>query len=194
MQTIFQYNNANGLVELALPEILLVDEFAALVKADRNKCKEDPKGDKKLRAFKEFTYIWLAIDWRSVYADFSEQERHQAAIADSGLTEEQYNDPLFRAACRKYKELRDSNRSVRALKSAQTIIDKSIDYFHNIDLEERDDQGKPVWKVKDVQAEVANLDKLLDALRALEMKVKKDIAEASAVRAGAVEGYTPKTK
>lgn len=194
MLTIFQYNNANGKVELALPEILLVSEFAALIDDERNKCKEDPKGLKKLRAYREFTYIWLAIDWRSVYADYSEAERHQLAMADSKLTETEFNDPKFRLACRKYRDLRDSNRSIRALKSAQTIIDKSIDYFNNIDLEERDEAtGKPIWKVKDVQAEVTNLDKLLDSLKALEIKVKKDIADSSTLRAGAVEGYTPKS-
>jgi hypothetical protein len=72
MLHIFQYNNANGNVELEKGQILLIREFAALMDNKRNICKEDPTGEKHLRAFKEFKYIWLAIDWESFYKDYSE--------------------------------------------------------------------------------------------------------------------------
>jgi len=58
-----------------------------------------------LRAFREFTYIWLALSWKSIYSDYSEQERHEAALKDASLTEEEFNDPTFRAACRKFREI-----------------------------------------------------------------------------------------
>jgi hypothetical protein len=38
---------------------------------ERNICEEDKTGEKHLRAFREFTYIWLAIDWESFYKDYS---------------------------------------------------------------------------------------------------------------------------
>ena len=63
IQNIFQYDNMHNRVELNMPEILLVKEFSELVKCERNICKEDPKGIQGLKAFREFTYIWLAIDW-----------------------------------------------------------------------------------------------------------------------------------
>jgi hypothetical protein len=83
IQNIFQYDSRLNRVELDMPEILLVKEFAALVKYERNICKEDPKGIKCLRAFREFTYIWLALDWKSPYADIPEQDRHHEALLDS---------------------------------------------------------------------------------------------------------------
>ena len=43
---------------------------------------------KHLRAFREFKYIWLAIDWESFYRDYSEQDRHQESLKDANLTEE----------------------------------------------------------------------------------------------------------
>jgi hypothetical protein len=91
-----------------------------------------------LRAFREFTYIWLALDWKSIYSGFSEQERHQEALKDSGLSEEEFNDPNFRAACRKYRDLQESNRTIRMLHAAQKTVDKFTDYFENIDPQERD--------------------------------------------------------
>jgi len=133
MLHIFQYNNVNGKIELEKPEILLVKEFAELMNNERNKCKEDKTGEKHLRAFREFTYIWLALDWQSLYSNYSEQERHQEALKDSGLSEDEFNDPSFRAACRKYRALQESNRTIRMLHAAQKTVDKFTDYFETID-------------------------------------------------------------
>lgn len=189
---IFQYDNARGQVELNVPEILLTKEFSELMKNERNICPEDPEGKYKLRAFKEFTYIWLAIDWQSFYRDYNEQERHREALKDSGLTEEEFNNPEFRAACRQYKKIQESNRSVKMLRAAQTTVDNFIDYFTTIvDLNERDANGKPIFKTKDVQAEISNLHKVAEELSILEDQVKKEISETSSVRAGAVDGFHP---
>lgn len=192
MQNIFQYDNVSSKVELNVPEILLIKEFAALMDNERNKSKEDPEGKYKHRAFREFQYIWLALDWKSIYADFPEQERHQEALKDSGLTEEQFNNPEFRAACRKYRAIQEETRSIKMLKAAQLTVDKFIDYFTNIDPEERDLlTGKPIYKVKDIMAEIASLSKVQDELVTLESQVKKELAEVSTIRGGAVDGFTP---
>ena len=192
MLHIFQYNNANGNVELEKGEILLIKEFAALMDNKRNICKEDHTGEKHLRAFREFKYIWLAIDWESFYRDYSEQDRHQESLKDANLTEEEFNDPIFREACRKYRNLQESHRSIKILQASQLMVDKFIDYFTNIDPEERDLQtGKPIWKVKDIQTELQNLPKVLDELKQVEQQVKKEMEEQSQLRGGAVEGFTP---
>jgi hypothetical protein len=67
-----------------------------------------------------------------------------------------------------------------------------MDYFHNIDPEERDVQtGKPIFKVKDIMAEVSSLSKVLDELNTLESMVKKELAETSSVRGDYEDGYLP---
>ena len=40
---IFAYNNQDGTISLNTPEILLIKEFGALMGAERNKTKKDPK-------------------------------------------------------------------------------------------------------------------------------------------------------
>lgn len=192
MLHIFQYNNVSGKIELEKPEILLVKEFAELMNNERNKCKEDKTGEKHLRAFREFTYIWLALDWQSLYSNYSEQERHQEALKDSGLSEDEFNDPSFRAACRKYRALQESNRTIRMLHAAQKTVDKFTDYFETIDPQERDVQtGKPIYKVKDIMSEISQLSKVNEELKILEGQVKKELAEESKLRGGAIEGFTP---
>ena len=192
VQDIFVYNNQINRVELNTPEILLVKEFADLLKPERNKCKEDPSGLLGLRAFREFTYIWLAICWKSIYADYDEQDRHQEALKDAEMTDEEFNNPEFRAACRKFKAIQESNKSIRLLHSANSMVDKFIDYFENADPMERDEQtGKPIYKVKDIQAEMKNLIDVHSTMVELENQVKKQITEKSSIRGGATEGYTP---
>lgn len=192
MIKIFQYNNVNGQVELNLPEILLVTEFGALMTDERNITKQDKTGKFKSRAFREFTYIYLCLDWQSPYADYTEQARHKLALRDAKMTEEEFNDPDFRAACRKFKEIQGQTRSIRLLKAAQETIDKFMDYFHNIDPEERDPvTGKPIFKVKDIMAEISSLSKVQEELVTLEAMVKKEITETTNLRGGFEDGFLP---
>lgn len=189
---IFLYDNVNNKIELNTPEILLIKEFSELMNPKRNICKEDKTGVLGLRAFRELTYIWLALDWSSIYADYSEQERHEAALQDANLTEEEFNNPEFRAACRKYREIQESNKSIKLLNAAKEMVDKFIDYFQTADPLERDEvTGKPVYKVKDIQAELKNLIDVHETMVALETQVKKQISEQSTIRAGARNGYRP---
>ena len=189
---IFVYDNSRNKVELNTPEILLVKEFAELIKPERNKCPEDPSGILGLRAFREFTYIWLAISWDSIYADYTEQERHQEALRDANITEDEFNNPEFRAACRKYEEIQNSNRSIKMLHAAQTMVDKFIDYFETADPLERDEQtGKPIYKVKDIQAEMNNLIDVHETLIQLESQVKKHLEVQSSLRGGVVRDFDP---
>lgn len=189
---IFLYDNVTNRLELNVPEILLVREFAALMDNTRNISENDPKGEFKLRAFREFKYIWLAIDWQSIYSDFSEQERHQEALKDAQMTEEEFNNPEFRAACRKYRNIQEENRSIKMMKAAQNAVDKFTDYFNNIDPEERDPiSGKPIFKVKDIMAEITTLSKVNTELKVLEGQVKKEMETQSSLRGNATDGFIP---
>lgn len=188
---IWDYDQKTGKAVLVTPDLVLIKEFKDLLEPSRNKCKEDPSGLNHLRADREFTYIYLAIDWKSPYSGFSNQEKHEAALQDAQLTEEEWNDPTFRAACRKYVALQDSNRYVRLLQASQEVTDKIIDYFQNIDLNSTDDQGKPLIKITDIQKAMDQSVKQIESLKQIEALVKKELTEQSQIRGGAVEGFMP---
>ena len=189
---IWDYNQKTGRAQLVTADLVLIDEFKKLLEPSRNKCDEDPSGLEHLRADREFTYIYLAIDWKSPYANYSNQEKHEAALKDAHITEEEWNNSEFRAACRRYVALQDSNRYVRLLQSAQTVTDKIIDYFNNINIEERDEQtGKYVNKVSDVQKAMKEAADQIETLKQIEALVKKEMTEQSQIRGGAVEGFMP---
>lgn len=180
MQDIFLYNNSTGSLELNTHEILLVKEFEALWDIDRNKCEADPTGKKRLRVWKEFKYIWLFVDWKSPYQQYLEMEKHNAAMEDSGLTNEEWQDPVFRAAVRKYIEIKDSSRILSLIKTAHRTLEKMRVFLDNIDLDERDPMtNKPIWKGKDILDNIGSIGIMADRLHDLEEKYKKDLLENS---------------
>ena len=188
---VWDYDQKTGKAVLVTSDLVLIKEFKDLLEVERNKCKEDPSGLNHVRADKEFTYIYLAIDWKSPYSGFSNQERHVAALKDADLSEDEFNDPTFRAACRKYVSLQDSNRYVRLLQASQQVTDKIIDYFENLDLNATDDQGKPLVKIADIQKAMDQSVKQIESLKQIEALVKKELTEQSQIRGGAVEGFMP---
>lgn len=181
---IFVYDNVNNRLEINEPEILLIKEFKSLFDKDKTKT--------KTQLWKELTYIYLAIDWKSPYSQYLEQERHEEALNDSGLTEKEFNDPIFREACRKYKALQNSNKSIQLLNAAKTATDKFIEYFENIvDLNDRDQNGKPIYTAEKVMKEVAQLSKVHEQLKILEAQVKQEMEVSSGTRAGVQKGFDP---
>ena len=71
-------------------------------------------------------------------------------------------------------------------------VDRFIDYFEVIvDLNERDQNGKPIFSAEKVMKEVSNLTKVHQELVDLENAVKKELTEQSTLRAGAVEDFDP---
>lgn len=181
---VFVYDNVNNRLEINEPELLLIKEFKALSDKDKTKT--------KTQLWKELTYIYLAIDWKSPYSQYLEQERHEEALNDSGLTEEEFNNSIFREACRKYKALQNSNKSIQLLNAAKTATDKFIEYFENIvDLNDRDQNGKPIYTAEKVMKEVAQLSKVHEQLKILEAQVKQEMEVSSGTRAGVQKGYDP---
>lgn len=187
----FVYDSMNGLLTFNQPEFLLIKEFAKLYEPARNKCKEDKTGILRLRARKEFTYIWLKYNKKSPYSQYDESESHKDALADSKLTEEDCKDLDFKIACEKYIEIRDSNRIARMLKAVYNKIDDITDYFNNVvNFNERDNSGKPIFKLKDLQSEIKSIGDVIQGVKQLELMYEKDIEESSnSLRANAKAGF-----
>ena len=185
----FGYDNQLNEITINQPEILLVKEFADLWTNERNKCPEDPDGHKKLRGFRELIYIYMAIDWGAPGSKDTPANRHIYAMEASGLTEEEYNDPVFRAACRKYRELQEKSSLVGTMVETYTNkIHQMNEFIKSIDYNERTDTGMPIFKTKDTLDEMGRIDKALDALKSLEQKYKEEQDEVSGLRGDKVPG------
>ena len=165
----FTYDRDNESLVLNVPEILLTKEFAKLLELGRNKTKNDKTGKNKERAYKEFTYMYLALDWESQYFNIPEQDRHEAALNDASLTEEEFNDSDFRDACKRYEEIQNSNISIRLLKSAMKSVETVIYYLDHVDVNERNPiDGKRIFKTKDLIIEIKGCKDLIVGIQELE--------------------------
>lgn len=185
----FEYDKVNGGLSLAEPDILLITEFAELIRPTRNRSTKDKLGKKLELAFKEFKYLFLFFDWESPYFQFAEKDRHSEALKDSGLTKEEFDDPKFRAACKKYDEIQNSSLEIRLLRSAMNSVENVINYLQNIDLTERDPvSGKPIFKTKELIQEIKGCKDIITSLRELESQVKKGMEAESNIRGGAEVG------
>ena len=186
----FVYDHVTGEIMLNDESILLVREFATLCNEERNKTKNDKTGKKRERAFREFKYIFLFFDWGSPYFLYSEQEKNTESLADSELTDEEFEDEDFKNACRKYDEIQNSSQEIQMLKAAMSAVDTLIFYLNHIDLSERDTlTGKPIFKSKDLIAEIKGCKDLISGLRELEKQVKSGTESEAALRGGVEAGF-----
>lgn len=185
----FVYDNASGDLQINDEGILTIQEFANLMDLKRNISKTDKTGKNKELAFKEFKYIYLFLDWGSPYFQYVEQLRHDEALKDSGLTKVEFDNELFRNACKKYDEIQNSSLDIKLLKASMSAVEKQIEYLNNVDLSERDPAtGKPIFKSKDLIAEIKGCKDLISSLRELESQVKKGIETESSLRGGVETG------
>ena len=185
----FVYDHVNEDVVINEESILLINEFAALYDPKRNVTASDKSGKKRTRAFKEFKFLFLFFDWSSPYFQYSDQDKYNESLADSGLTAEEFEDPVFKEACRKYDEMQNSSLEIRLLKAAMTAVENQIYYLQHIDLQERDEvTGKPIFKSKDLIAEIKGSKDIITGLRDLELQVKKGEESENNLRGGAEAG------
>jgi len=185
----FVFDNAVNSLRIDESSILLVKEFKDLWDPARNKCKEDKTGKNRLRAMKELTFIYLMLDFKSPYYQYTEREKYEAALADSELTDEDIKDDVFSAAYHKYDEIQNADPLLSLIKTAYNTLHKMRIHLDAIDFEDVDADGRPLFKPKDVVADIASIAKMRDQLKTLEEMHKKDlIASESKIRGDAEEG------
>lgn len=179
---IFIFDNATNTLQIDDYNILLIKEFAKLWEPERNKCKEDKSGTQRLRAYKEFAYIYLVLDFKSPYFKSPIKDRQEAAFLDSGLTKKELEDPDFAAAYNKYEELQDSDPILTSIKVAYRTLYKFQVYLDNIDFTEVDVDGKPIHKAADILKAIGEISKMRTTLQELELTHKTNLSAQSALR------------
>lgn len=186
---LFSYDETNNTLRIDEPTIFLIKEFAALLDDKRNKCPEDKTGKKHLKAFNELTYIFLMLDFKSPYFRYLEKDKHEAALADSGLNHSDLKDPEFVNAFLKYQEIQDADEILLLIKTAQRTLYKTRVFLDNIDYSEVDDMGRPIYKPKDVMADINSISAMRKNLIALEEEHKSSLGQTSNVRGGVELGF-----
>ena len=174
-------------VELNKEWILMIPEFATLLKRDKGS-EGDYRGDKKLKARRELTFIYFDLDFASPLREWEAFDRRQEALRYAGLKESDV-DGLLMEAHAVYKTLLDSaSRSLRTYNAVVKSLDKLDEYFENIDFTSTDKKGELLHDTKAYLANLKTLKSAYDSVDDFRRRVEEELNDNGGIRGKASLG------
>lgn len=161
-------------------EALALKPFKKIWDRDKTKNKD--------RAISELSYIYFMIDPRSDYQYLTdEEERSLSIIEGEGLPKTWKPDKLVQEAMNFYASFKTT--SVLILEDTRHAADNLRKSLRDIDLEAKDDKGKPIYTVSSIISAIKQVPQLVKELAEAEREVTKEITEAG----GRVRGQRAKS-
>lgn len=138
---LFDIDPDDNTVQLNKVWIMLVPQFAELLRRDKGSV-GDYRGEKKLQARRELTFIYFHSDFGSPITDWADSERRKEALVYAGL---ETIDDKVETADEKFQQLQlegsTSLRTYRSMLKARAAMDT---YFENLNFTEKDKKGELV--------------------------------------------------
>jgi len=208
---IFELNQDTFLVELRKENLSTIKEFATLIKRDKGG-PGDTQARKKMKATKEFTFIYHYCSYKSEFINYSERDRRKKALInaelDPNLKIEEDNDlmaaiEVFKvlqetASLKMLNEIREGlHVSYKVVKKIRQDLEKQLDVLDIDELQEVQEGGKiklvdPIARIKDrldmIISTAKELPKTLKSIDELEETVKKELSNAPNLRGGSTKG------
>lgn len=153
---------------------IIISEEAFALKVFRQIWNRDRTASKD-KAIMELGYVYFMIDPRSDYQYLvDEDERSKAIIEGEGLPSDWKPDKLVKEAMNFYGKFKPT--AALLLEDTRYAVDKLRKLLRDINLEDKDDKGKPVYTLNTITAtikQVPSLAKDLDeAERALASEMR----------------------
>ena len=177
---LFTINDTNQ-VELNKPWVMLVPEFANLLRRDKGS-DGDYRGDKKLKAIKELTFIYFDLDFTSPIREWEEFERRQEAMRYADLTEADIDDKVMEAHAQYDAMLLGSSRSLKTLKAVEVSLDQLDRYFEEIDFQATDKKGELLHSASQYLTNLEKLGKAYSAVEAFKKRVAEELKGDASIR------------
>lgn len=187
MSKLLKINEETNLIDLNKEWLLLIPAFANLIKRDKGS-EGDYRGDKKLKARREISWIWFMLDFSSPLFEWDKLKAREEAMRWCDLTEKDIDDVVMTAYEEYQKLLNASSRSLRTLTAAMLSLDKFDEYFETMNFTDRDKKGE---LLNDPQKYLGNLQKLDSAYAALDKfkaRVSEELRQAPSIRGSAELG------
>lgn len=170
MIRLFHYEGYNVTVE---PEALMLAPFKALWDRDKSK-------DKHI-AMQELAFIYFMGDPRSDYQYLvDEEERTKEIKRGQGMPEKWKPDAAVKKALNFYNSFKPASAGL--LEDTKIAVNKLRQLLRDIDLEQKDDKGKPVYTLNTVTATIKQIPGLVKDLDEAERTLAKDIVNESRAR------------
>lgn len=155
------------------PNMLVIPWVKAIWDADKSKDKS--------KAFKDLSYIYFLVDYKSPFYTYPETSRMDM-ILDQIVRDNKWEaSNLVLEGIDRYKET-NRTQTMGLLEDARVLVEKLRGYFREADFSELDDQGKLVYSPKEAMSNLAGLGKVVESLDILNERVKKEITQKTSVR------------
>lgn len=164
----------NYQVELNKEWIMLIPEFNALLKRDKGS-PGDYRGEKKLKARKEFTYIYFYWDFTSPIRDWEDYERHMEAMKYAGLEEKDMDGPLMEASKHYNELLLKGARSLKTLRAVEKSLTALDTHFETLDFTKVDKKGELVYKTNTYLLDLQRLDAAYTSVEKFKKRVTDEL-------------------
>lgn len=156
------------------PQALLIPELKTIWDTD--------KTEDKINAIKKLSYIYFLCDYKSPYVLSVPPELVAKTVARDFMKNEGYepeSDVL--AAIDKYKKLQKTP-SMGLLEAATVTIHKLSEYLSQVDLNERDKSGKPVYKPSDVTNSLKSMGGIVESVAKVQEQIEKETVQKGKLR------------
>lgn len=142
------------------------------------------KSVNKDKALLELGFIYFFADPRSDYQYIVDDEERMAQIKlGEGLKEDWKPDKLVLEAIDFYKTFKPT--SALLLEDTRIAVDKLRSLLRNINLNDVDDKGKPIYTLNTITATIKQIPGLIKDLDEAERALAKEIAQSDKVRGAA---------
>lgn len=191
---LFEVNDADGYKVLLNKEwIMMIPVFANLIRKDKGgKVPGDYRGERKMWAIRQFTYIYHMTDPRSPLenADIVDDlERRKKSLEYAEITEKDANDLELIVALEEYEYLLElAIPSLPLLRSAKGTMKKLKNYFDGIDFDERDAKGALVHSASAHIKNIKEMKNLHLAIKEFDNMVMEELKQSTGIRGQAVMG------
>lgn len=155
------------------PEALLLAPFKAIYDRDKRK-------DKSM-AMQELAYIYFMSDPRSDYQYLVDEEVRSDEITKGlGMPKGWKEDDVVKRARMFYESFKPASAGL--LEDTKVAVNKLRHLLRNIDLEETDDKGRPVYTLNTVTATIKQIPGLVKDLDEAERALSRDIMQEAKAR------------
>jgi len=174
----------DGSVVRPVKDILLINPFKDIWERDTSK--------HKTIAINELAYVYYLVSPKksNPYAGYPNDIKESKIIEGIWKGEEWTPDELVKEAIGLYtKFLDEASPSMRYYNAVKSGVEQTINFFQNIDFNERTDKGMPVYKISEVIPALKSANEVLRSMSDLQERVEQEVYESSKTKAGKEINY-----
>ena len=167
---LIKYEGYNLTIE---PELLTLAPFKKIWTRDKSKDKS--------KALQELGYIYFMYDIRSDYQIYIDEEKRSREIKiGEGMPENWEPDDTVKEAAAYFSKFKPD--AALLLEDTRVAVDKLRTLLRNINLNEVDDKGRPIYTLNTITSTIKQIPSLVKDLDEAERALAKEIAQSDKVR------------